>query len=360
MTDTIWIPRFELTATALNCLENIERAAWLIQKMLIMPNHELWFQRQVAVRRAAATTRIEGAALAEEEVQALVKKPPSASVTEDERANINALDAYRLIDDLSDDPSVPVNELVVRQLNREFMRDLSEVLTPGKYRTGQNTVGNFMPPDQGDVPQLMREFSAWMERDDGTHPMVRAALAHIEFVAIHPFWDGNGRVARGLATLLVQRSNFHFKRLTSLESYLYRIRDEYFTAIERTLGTRYSRDYDATSWVDFFLESLATHASELQAEMTDWHRNMESVQDEMKAAGISQRQADAVIFAMHIGKLTRAEYMEITGVSDLTASRDLALLVEKGRLVPHGSGRGRFYTTAGAADSERSSAKASR
>jgi Fic family protein len=339
-----WVPKYVMTRKAQEHIETLERSSWLIQNMLIMPKHEVWFKRQVAVRRAAATTRIEGATLGDDDVKALARRTAGANLTEDERANVNALAAYRLIDDLSDDPAVPVNELLIRQLNREFLRDLSDVLTPGKYRTGQNTVGGFAPPDQGDVPDLMREFSAWLEREDGTHPVVRAALAHIQFVAIHPFWDANGRVARGLATLILQRSEVNFKRLASLESYLYRHRDDYFTAIERTLGETFSRDYDATRWIEFFARSLAAHSDELQRELTDWHRRMEVVYKEMDASDISRRQADGVAFAIQMGRLTRADYAEITGVSELTASRDLARLVTKEWIEPLGEGRGRYYT----------------
>jgi Fic family protein len=344
MIDTIFAPRYTVTPEIEGFVSAIERSAWLVQNMLIMPKHQAWFQRQVSVKRAAATTRIEGASLSDEQVEEIRKKGLVGKPTDDELANINALAAYEFVDYLSDEPTVPVDELVVRTMNREFLRAMSEKLTPGRYRNGQNTVGQYTPPDQGDVPELMRRFAAWLQAGDDIHPLIKAGIAHIQLVAIHPFWDGNGRVARGLATLIVQRSPYHFKKLLSLESVIFQKRDDYFAAIERTLGSNFAPDYDATPWLEFFMHVLTVHAYELEMELTDWHRSMESVYASLSQADIFHRQADAIIVAMKMRKLRRADYIEIAGVSAITASRDLADLVTKNWLEPHGQGRGRYYT----------------
>lgn len=343
MNDTIFTPTFEITTEMQAHLENIGRCNWLIQNMLIMPRHEAWIRRQVSVRRATATTRIEGASLNEEQVEELRKKGHPGKLTDDEQENMNALDAYEFIDYVSDERDVPLDEMVIRQLNREFLSGAPDPAMPGRYRNGQNTVGPYRPPDQGDVPELMRAYAEWLNSESEMHPIVKAGIAHIQFVAIHPFWDGNGRVARGLATLLIQRSDLHFKKLLSFETLLYRMRDEYFTAIERTLGKGYSPSYDATPWLDFFVRAVMTHAFELQMELTDWHRQMQAVYASLEKAAINHRQADGVVFALRMGKLTRADYLEITKVSHVTASRDLARLVKAGWLIPKGNTRARVY-----------------
>jgi len=343
--DTIFDPQFELTERIHGAIEHIERSAWLIENMLIMPKHEAWFKRQVWVRRAAATTQIEGASLNEAQVQELSRKGAPGRATEDEQANINALSAYQFIDYLSDEKDIPLDETVIRQLNREFLRGMDdERLTPGRYRNGQNTVGRFTPPDNHVVADLMRGFVGWLQSNEELHPVLAAGVAHIHLVAVHPFWDGNGRVARGLATLLLQRSErFHFKRLLSIESFMYATRDDYFSAIERTLGTSFTPGYDATPWLEFFTETLVQHAWQLQRELTDWHRETELVIKALQKADITHRQADAMIFALKMGRITRADYAEIAAVADVTASRDLAGLLAEGWLIPHGNGRGRYY-----------------
>ena len=265
-------------------------------------------------------------------------------MTEDERANINALQAYEFIDFLSDQPDIPVDELVIRQLNRYFMNGASDTLTPGSYRKGPNKVGDFITPDQGDVPALMRSFALWLRETDGElHPVIKAGLAHIHLVAIHPFWDGNGRTARGLATLMLQRSPFGYRKLLSLEHYLFDIRNDYFSAIEQALGKEFALDYDASGWVEFFSLSVSVNADQLAANMTDWHRMMQDTYKIFADKGWNQRQADAFAFAYQAGRITRGDYMEITGVSPVTASRDLAELVRHGVLVAEGKTRRRIY-----------------
>ncbi len=344
MNDNIFAPHYTITPAIDSAIEDIERQLWLVNNMLLMPKHEAWLRREIKVKRAAGTTRIEGATLDETGVRNLLGDGGVRNPTPDEQANINALQAYDFIDFLSDQADIPIDELVMRQLNRFFMTGAPDTVTPGVYRKGQNTVGNYTPPDQGGVPGLMRSFALWLRQDtDDVHPVARAGIAHIHSVAIHPFWDGNGRTARGLTTLILQRSPFSFRKLLALENYLFQDRDSYFTAIERTLGTSFSRGYDATPWLEFFALALDRHVSEFVAYLTDWHRRMQEVYKVGTEKGWVPRQVDGLWFALQTGKITRPEYIEITGVSPVTASRDLAEMVEAGALVPVGKTRARVY-----------------
>ena len=189
MNDSIFVPNYNISLNTTSALEDIERQLWLVERVLLMPKHEAWMRREVQVKRASATTQIEGANLDEEAVSNLLKTARTGRLTEDEQANVNALEAYKFIDYLSDQPDIPIDELVVRQLNRYFLDGAVETLTPGVYRKGLNTVGEFTPPDQGDVPSLMRSFALWLREDnDAMHPIVKAGIAHIHMVTIHPFW----------------------------------------------------------------------------------------------------------------------------------------------------------------------------
>lgn len=346
MNDSIFSPHFNITSEMSTVLDYIERHRWLIDNMLLMPKHDAWIRREVQVKRAAGTTQIEGATLDESAVSKLINRGHSGKPNDDEQANINALEAYEFIDYLSDQQDIPIDELVIRQLNRYFIRGVPEILTPGVYRKGPNKVGNFTPPDQGDVPSLMRSFALWLREEEEIHPVIKAGIAHIHLVAIHPFWDGNGRTARGLATLVLQRSPFGFRKLLSLEQHLFEIRDDYFTAIERTLGTRFSLEYDATPWLEFSVSALKVHVDWLVTNLTDWHRAMQEVHAEGSAMGLLQRQVDGWALALQTGQITRSDYLEITGVSPVTASRDLATLVAAGMLIPEGKTRSRIYRPA--------------
>ncbi len=338
-------PRFNLSEAALETMEVIGRSAWLIDNMLIMPKYELWIRREVSIERAAATTRIEGAALNADEVGQLAAKGLAGRPTEDELANLNALEAYRFVDYLSDQPDIPLDELAIRELNRYFLANTDEMLTPGVYRNGQNKVGNqYLPPDQGDVPDLMRAFSSWLRaEDDDVHPIVRAGIAHTQFVALHPFWDGNGRTGRALATVILQRSHVSFRKLASLERFFEGVRRTYIASIQETLGKRYAPGYDVTPWLEFFIDSLLAEGTRITDQLTKWHQTVAVLYQALEPLNVNHRQTDGMALALRSGKVTRREYMEMTGAAPLTASRDLARLVELGILIPRGKTRGRFY-----------------
>ena len=342
MNDTIFIPQFSITPLLEQRLEALDHNHWLVENMLLMPKHEAWLKRDVTVSRAAGTTRIEGANLDERAVGKLLRDG-RRSRDQDEQDNINASRAYEFVDYLSDETDIPLDEFVVRQLNREFMYAAPETLTPGVYRRGQNTVGNYSPPNQGDVPGLMRAFGLWLRSGDGTDLILKSGIAHIHLVAIHPFWDGNGRTARALSTLVLQRSLHHFRRLLSLESDLYHARNLYFSALERTLGSTFSEGYDMTGWLEFFTGLMLESSQGLINHLTDWHRLTAPVLNALEDNALKPREADGLLYAVRTGSITRSEYMQVTGAIPITASRDLAHLTGLGLLVAVGRGRARHY-----------------
>ena len=344
MNDSIFCPIYTITPRIQIALDAIERNRWLLDNMLLMPKYEAWMHREVRVSRASGTTRIEGANLDEQAVSELTKQSLPGARSDDEQENINAFQAYEFIDFLSDQEDIPVDELVMRQLNRYFIATAPHTLTPGAYRKGPNSVGDFQPPNQGDVPGLMRSFALWLRNEnDEVHPIIKAGLAHLHMVAIHPFWDGNGRTARGLETLLLQRSTFGFKKLLSLESTLLNLKDQYFSSIGQTLSTAFSTEYDATTWLEFSTMIVNLCANKLVEETADWHRMMQRVHEIWAPAGWPQRYVDAYAFAFQSGHITRSDYVEITGVSVATASRDLAALIDAGLLIAEGKTRRRIY-----------------
>ena len=343
MNDNIFAPNFNITPRISAVLDVIDRDKWLIDNMLLMPKYQVWIRREISVQRAAGTTRIEGADMDESGVSKLARDGVQGTPTGHELANINALNAYEFIDYLSDQLDVPIDELAIRELDRIFIRGASSQLTPGVYRKGQNRVGNFTPPDQGDVPILVRAFCNWLQSDDDLNPILKAGIAHIHMVAIHPFWDGNGRTARGLSTLILQRSQFNFRKLLSLDWDMSQDRDRYFNAIERTLGSRFLLDYDATPWLEYFTSTLLSSVTRLVHRLTDWHRSITKIHEDLRDTDISDRQIDGLIFALHTGQITRADYIEIAGVSPITATRDLARLARGKLLVAEGKTRSRVY-----------------
>ena len=106
----IFNPKYAITPTIQAQIDEFERNQWLIQNLLLMPQHEEWLHRDVRVSRATSTTRIEGSALDEQTVARLAARSMVQAESEDEQDNINALQAYEFIDFLSDQADIPMDE----------------------------------------------------------------------------------------------------------------------------------------------------------------------------------------------------------------------------------------------------------
>ena len=190
---------------------------------------------------------------------------------------------------------------------------------------------------------LMREFSVWLREDKETHALLKAGIAHARLVAIHPFVDGNGRTGRLLATCLLQKTGYGFRKLLSLDAYYQRNRDAYIGALRQSLGEKFRPDQDLMAWLEFFTLSLSVQTSMLEDRLTDWRMMLEAFHKSMASSGLNERQMDGLLYASRIGQISRKDYCEITGVSPLTGTRDLMEMTKRGLLIPDGQGRNRVY-----------------
>jgi Fic family protein len=329
-------------------LDEIDRVKFRIERLLIMPKHEQWLRREAFMRTAYSSTMIENRNITEDEMEKAAK-PTGATQIPKERADVaNYAASLSFVDFLSKDEIV-IDEAVIRQIHWLLMKGIHDIrLQPGNYRTEPNWIEDqgvrvYEPPFHVDLPILMREFSLWLRENGSLNPVLKAGIAHAHLIAIHPFVDGNGRTARLLATLLLQRNGYGFRNLLSLDAYYQRNRDSYLNALKQSIGERFTADYDVTSWLEFFTLSILVQAGSLETKLTDWRMWADEVHKSWAPRGLSDRQIDGLIYAVNVGSIARRDYMEIADVSPLTATRDLSYLAQKGFLMPKGAGRNRRY-----------------
>ena len=248
------------------------------------------------------------------------------------------------------DPKTKLDERVLRHIHSLVLDDIDALLTPGQYRKGPSAVGDaqgnviFTTPPSGDVPGLMRAFGLWLREDCGDEPPpIAAALAHLEFVAIHPFYDGNGRTARALARLILLRGGYALDGLVSLDAYLDHDRRAYFQAIRDASGIRYKPGYDATPFVTYFLGSIVGAADFVLSRTKGLALLLAQLRRDVTAGKLPARVQDGLVYAWINGSLRPSDYIRISGRTKQSASRDLASAVAAGYLVPTGSTRTRRY-----------------
>lgn len=226
--------------------------------------------------------------------------------------------------------------------------DLSK--SPGRYRKGPIYAHDehrdkvvYEGPDAADVPPLMEALAASLHAGHGSDPVVRSAMAHLNLVMIHPFRDGNGRMARALATLVLARSDIGEPEFSSIEEWLGANTEDYYSALAHTgHGSWQPRD-DAHLWLTF---SLRAHHMQAQtvARRVDEAADTRAELDELaQEHSLPDRAIDAMFDAVLGYRVRRGGYIKRTQVTEQTASRDLAALTSAGVLTPYGNGRGRYY-----------------
>ncbi|MGQ0799527.1 MAG: Fic family protein [Pseudomarimonas sp.] len=190
---------------------------------------------------------------------------------------------------------------------------------------------HYQAPPASDLPKAMTRFLAWCESETLEPLLLKAALAHLWFVTLHPFDDGNGRIARAIGDLMLSRHDALPFRYYSLSAQILAEKKEYYAMLERT-----QRDgLDVTPWLAWFLQCLARAAQRSEqtldrviAKSLFWQR--------IAHAPLNARQTKALnkVLDEFEKPLTNRKWAALTCVSSDTALRDLRALVELGVVEP--------------------------
>ncbi len=251
---------------------------------------------------------------------------------------------------LADDPHFAHSVGLLRSLHYMMLQyDLAKA--PGKWRRGPIFVRDeekhetvYEGPPAEFVPALMDELVAELNAADiGTPVLVRAGMAHLNFVMIHPHADGNGRMARCLQTLALAREGILSTHFCSIEEYLGRNTRAYYDVLASVGGGGWDPSRDTRPWVRFILTAHHRQASTLLRRTKETARLWNALEQELAQKHLPERVILALADAASGLKVRNATYRSVAEVSDFVASRDLKLLVDAGFLVAHGEKRGRFY-----------------
>lgn len=222
--------------------------------------------------------------------------------------------------------------------------------SPGQYRHGDIFVRDerteeivYAGPPARDVPALMDELVADLSRADGHDPMVHAAMAHLNLVMIHPFRDGNGRMARALQTLVLARRGVAEPEFASIEEWLGANTDDYYRVLAATGGGSWNPARDAHLWVSFNLRAHHMQAQTTRSRIRRAQRSYELLFELLTEHRLPERTLDALYSGLLGFRLRRATYVDQTGVDTRTASRDFKALVDAGFLRAVGETKGRHY-----------------
>lgn len=223
---------------------------------------------------------------------------------------------------------------------------------PGRWRQGAIYVRSeateqivYEGPDIDDVPTLMGQLVDELNAQSDTTRMVRAAMAHLNLVMIHPFRDGNGRMARCLQTLVLAREDLLAPVFSSIEEYLGSNTQAYYDVLAQVGGGTWQPNRDTLPWIRFNLTAHLRQARTVLRRVKETERLWGDLERIAEKHGLPERVLPALYDASIGFRVRRATYRasDKDDITDQMASRDLHDLVEAKLLVAQGEKRGRVY-----------------
>lgn len=306
-------------------------------------------RRAVRASSFEGSTSIEGFSVSPEEALALAN---NRDVPERDREDRQAVACYaRAMDHvgaMGADPSFQWAGRVILDLHFDACY-FQRAKDPGLWRTGPIGVTatdgslEYEGPDGDRVVALMDEV---VERlaggDPGVDVVVRAAMAHLHVVSVHPFRDGNGRVARIVQSLVLAREGLAAPEFFSIEEYLAGHTQEYYAALREAQGGSYRPDRDASGWVSFCVVAHLAQARQRLAQIEEAAARWASLEALVEARDWPDRLVIALEQSLR-GGTDRAKYGEEADVSPATASADFRRLLDAGLVRQLGRGRNTGY-----------------
>ena len=233
---------------------------------------------------------------------------------------------------------------LIRRLNSSIMSDLEDD-DRGEYRREPVTVGGiYHPPDWQALPALMTELTDWLRRPTETHPLMLAALTHLNVVSIHPWLNGNGRTARVAGSLMLMRCGVGAPELLNVEGAIRASRDRYFEVLQEAHGPTYRpSDHSATPWLEYFAEICVNRLDARNRMLAALPQDLGLLFIETSGDAGAGPEWPAILLSARLAPLRTTAVAQMLDLSPGRTRAILASMASHGWLVPIGERRGRRY-----------------
>lgn len=307
------------------------------------------FLRSTLARNIQGSNSIEGYHVSiDEAIAAIENEPPRDERSETWQAIIGYRDALTYIMQAAQDPYFAFSKQFLKSLHFMMIKHALDK-HPGQWRPGvifvvnQNHETVYEGPPAEDVDGLIQELVDYLAAPSRSSPMIKAAMAHLNLTMIHPFKDGNGRMARALQTLVLAREGLLHPVFSSIEEWLGRNTLEYYAILGATGEGKWNPGNDALPWVRFCLRVHYRQAKTLIRRNQELSTLFDRIELIIKRERLDDRMAVPLVEVARGLRLTNVSYQRDADVTQNIASRDLRKLSDLELIEPVGEKRGRIY-----------------
>lgn len=310
-------------------------------------------RRTTLARAVQGSNSIEGYHASVEDVAAIVEGEEPLDVSGETRLAVAGYrDAMTYVLQLARQP-IHIDATLLKSLQFMMLRhDLTK--SPGQWRPGAIWIEDqdgrvvYTAPDRELVEPLIAELTGTLQAEDGA-PVVRAAMAHLNLALIHPFSDGNGRMARCLQSLVLAGEGIVSPEFASIEEYLGQHTAAYYSVLVEVAQGRWTPERSTRPWIEFCLTAHYCQARTVLRRIHETEELWDRCEQLAARHRLPSRCVGALCDAARGWRLRRSLYIKVTkstlgeDLTDATATRDLRALAEAGLIEAQGEKRGRVY-----------------
>jgi len=338
-------PTYQITDEILRYLSDIAEIKSLVDHAKLLPAREFALRRTINIKLAHSSTSIEGNSLEEYQVKKLLDGNNVIAEKKEIREVQNYFRALLVVDNLAIKTQITLNNIFM--MHKAVVDGLVDTSKAGAFRSRSIYIANqehvvYTGPESNKLKELVTDLCDWLIDRKDVHPIIRAGLLHYQFVTIHPFTDGNGRMARLLTLLHLYQSGWNFRKSVALDEYYNADRLNYYKALQT--GKTYSerQSVDLTEWITYFVRGFWESSLKLKEQVL----SLQVGKGDVASRHLNSDELKIIDFVLTMGKITSTDVVDILDVPKRTAQSKLGKLESYLILEKIGSGPSTYYQLA--------------
>lgn len=322
----------------------------IIEHARLIPRWEISLRKEARVHNAHSSTSIEGNKLTLAQVKTISDHKEVVASAKDKQEVLNYL---KTLDSIAKDAKKTIEKKLFLAIHKSLTKNtLKNAKDCGALRDRQVFVGKrifdgtqfkevveYMPPNTKDVPILVDEFLSWLnsEKSKNINPVISAGIVHYEIARIHPFIDGNGRLARLLSTLIMYKSGFDHRRFFALDDYYDQDRSGYYAALKTVQQSK----GDLTEWLEYFTDGVLYSVSKVREIIIKL--GFTQKMKDFKQIELTQKQIRILEEIKEKGKITNKQLRKMFKISRQAILKEMKKLIDIELIELVGKGRNAYY-----------------